>query len=66
MVNPWMLLGLVSTFTFYGTYLFFLGVMVFEALYPSLNLSDELIQRISGIFDTNAIEIRKGDRLFKH
>jgi len=35
-----------------------LGVMVFEALYPSLNLSDELIQRISGIFDTNAIEIR--------
>lgn len=37
--------------------------MVFEALYPSLNLSDELIQRISGIFDTNAIEIRKGDGL---
>ena len=37
-----------------------LGVMVFEALYPSLNLSDELIQRIQGIFDTNAIEIRKG------
>ena len=41
----------------------FLGVMVFEALYPSLNLTDELIQRISGIFDTNAIEIRKGDGL---
>ena len=41
---------------------FFAGVMVFEAFYPSLNLTDELIQRISGIFDTNAIEIRNGDQ----
>ncbi len=32
--------------------------MVFEALYPQMDFSDELIQRINGIFDTNAIEIR--------
>ena len=35
-----------------------LGVMVFEALYPQLDLTDEMIQRVVGIFDTNAIEIR--------
>lgn len=35
-----------------------LGIMVFEALYPQLDFSDEHIQRIVGIFDTNAIEIR--------
>ena len=35
-----------------------LGVMVFEALYPMFDWSDELIQEIVGIFDTNAIEIR--------
>jgi hypothetical protein len=32
--------------------------MVFEALYPQLDFSDETIQRIVGIFETNAIEIR--------
>jgi hypothetical protein len=32
--------------------------MVFEALRSDLNLSDEMIQRIQGILDTNAIEIR--------
>lgn len=32
--------------------------MVFEALYPQMDFSDELIQKINGIFDTNAIEIR--------
>ena len=30
----------------------------FLALYPQLDFSDEHIQRIVGIFDTNAIEIR--------
>jgi len=35
-----------------------LGVMVFEALCPQLDFSDETIQKIVGIFDTNAIEIR--------
>ena len=35
-----------------------LGVMVFEALYPELDFSDETIQKIQGIFDTNAKEIR--------
>ena len=30
----------------------------FSALYPQLDFSDEHIQRIVGIFDTNAIEIR--------
>lgn len=34
------------------------GIMVFEALYPQLDFSDETIQRIQGIFDTNAIEVR--------
>ncbi len=33
--------------------------MVFEALFPQLDFSDELIQRLTGIFDTNAIEVRK-------
>lgn len=32
--------------------------MVFEALCPQYDFSDELIQRLVGIFDTNAIEIR--------
>lgn len=35
-----------------------LGVMVFEVLYPQLNFTDENIQKIVGIFETNAIEIR--------
>ena len=35
-----------------------LGVMVFEALYPQFDFSDELIQELVGIFETNAIEIR--------
>ncbi len=35
-----------------------LGVMVFEALFPQLDLSDEMLQRVQGVFDTNAIEIR--------
>ena len=35
-----------------------LGLMVFEALFPQLDFSDELIHRIVGIFETNAIEIR--------
>ncbi len=35
------------------------GVMVFEALLGTqMDLSDETIQRLVGIFDTNAIEIR--------
>ena len=32
--------------------------MVFEALCPQYDFSDETIQRIVGIFETNAIEIR--------
>ena len=32
--------------------------MVFEALCPNYDFSDETIERIVGIFDTNAIEIR--------
>ena len=32
--------------------------MVFEALYPQLDFTEDTIQRIVGIFDTNAIEIR--------
>ena len=32
--------------------------MVFEVLYPQMNFSDDLIQRLSGILATNAIEIR--------
>jgi hypothetical protein len=32
--------------------------MVFEYLYPMLNFTDETIQKIVGIFETNAIEIR--------
>jgi hypothetical protein len=32
--------------------------MVFEVLYPQLNFTDENIQKIVGIFETNAIEIR--------
>ncbi len=32
--------------------------MVFEALYPQMDFSDELIQKIKGIFETNAIDIR--------
>ena len=36
----------------------FLGIMVFEALCPNYDFSDETIQRIVGIYDTNAIEIR--------
>ena len=35
-----------------------LGIMVFEALCPNYDFSDEIIQRIVGIFETNAIEIR--------
>jgi len=35
-----------------------LGIMVFEAICPELDLSDETIQKIQGIFDTNAKEIR--------
>ena len=34
------------------------GIMVFEALCPQYDFSDETIQRIVGIFETNAIEIR--------
>ena len=34
------------------------GLMVFEVLYPQLNLTDDLIQRICGVIATNAIEIR--------
>ena len=32
--------------------------MVFEALCPQYDFSDETIQKIVGIFETNAIEIR--------
>ena len=32
--------------------------MVFEALFPQFDFSDERIQTIVGIFETNAIEIR--------
>jgi len=35
-----------------------LGLMVFEALYPMFDFSDETIQEIVGIFETNAVEIR--------
>jgi len=35
-----------------------LGVMVFEVLYPQFDFSDETIQEIVGIFETNSIEIR--------
>lgn len=35
-----------------------LGLMVFEALYPNFDFSDETIQQIVGIFETNAVEIR--------
>ena len=35
-----------------------LGLMVFEALYPMFDFSDEMIQELVGIFETNAIEIR--------
>lgn len=35
-----------------------LGVMVFEVLYPQLDFTDDTIQEIVGIFETNAIEIR--------
>jgi hypothetical protein len=35
-----------------------LGVMVFEVLYPQIDFSDETIQEIVGIFETNSIEIR--------
>ena len=35
-----------------------LGVMVFEALYPQFDFTDDTIQEIVGIFETNAIEIR--------
>jgi hypothetical protein len=35
-----------------------LGVMVFEAICPELDLSDETIQKIQGIIDTNKKEIR--------
>ena len=35
-----------------------LGVMVFEVLYPQFDFSDDTIQEIVGIFETNAIEIR--------
>ena len=36
------------------------GVMVFEVLYPQFDFSDDTVQRIVGIFETNAIEIRFG------
>ena len=32
--------------------------MVFEVLYPHLDFKDETIQKICGIFETNAIEVR--------
>lgn len=32
--------------------------MIFEAINPELNLTDEMIQRIVGIFETNSVEIR--------
>ena len=32
--------------------------MVFEVLYPQHDFRDETIQKIVGIFETNAIEIR--------
>ena len=35
-----------------------LGVMVFEVLYPQFDFSDDTIQELVGIFETNAIEIR--------
>jgi len=35
-----------------------LGIMVFEAVCPELDFSDETIQRIQGIFETNMKEIR--------
>ena len=34
--------------------------MVFEVLYPQFDFSDDTVQRIVGIFETNAIEIRFG------
>ena len=37
---------------------YFSGIMVFEALCPEYDFSDETIQKIVGIFETNAIEIR--------
>ena len=36
----------------------FRNIFLLAALYPQLDFSDETIQRIQGIFDTNAIEIR--------
>ena len=35
-----------------------LGVMVFEAIYPEMDFSDETIQKIQGILETNKKEIR--------
>lgn len=35
-----------------------LGVMVFEALYPEMDFSDDTIQKIQGILETNKKEIR--------
>ena len=35
-----------------------LGIMVFEAICPELDFTDETIQRIQGILDTNKKEIR--------
>uniref|UniRef100_A0A0K2U0Z8 Protein msta, isoform Alike [Acyrthosiphon pisum] n=1 Tax=Lepeophtheirus salmonis TaxID=72036 RepID=A0A0K2U0Z8_LEPSM len=35
-----------------------LGIMVFEVLYKQFDFSDDTIQRINGILETNAIEIR--------
>ena len=35
-----------------------LGIMVFEALYPQFDFSDERIHEIIGVFETNAIEVR--------
>lgn len=40
---------------------FVIGVMVFEVLYPQFDWTDETIQKIVGIFETNAIEIRLAD-----
>ena len=44
--------------TFHHLFTNFPGVMVFEALFPQFDFSDERIQTLVGIFETNAIEIR--------
>ena len=51
--------GIMKTLSYYKQTVFISGIMVFEYLYPMLNFTDETIQKIVGIFETNAIEIRQ-------